>query len=57
MQRRLDLFSKAETILLDEAPILPLYYYVNNYLLRDNVKGISLNARNMVVFKDVEVLK
>ena len=44
---------EAETILLDEAPIIPLYHYVNVDLLRDNVNGINANPRNMVIFKDV----
>ncbi|HVT88032.1 MAG TPA: peptide ABC transporter substrate-binding protein [Tepidisphaeraceae bacterium] len=52
-QKRLDLLSKAEQILVTEVPILPLYHYVNKYVMRDNVKGIPLNPRNMVVFKKV----
>ena len=55
--KRLALFAKAETIMLDEAPIIPLYYYVNNYLMHDGVRGLSLNPRNMVVFKNVEVVR
>ncbi|HEV7302036.1 MAG TPA: peptide ABC transporter substrate-binding protein [Tepidisphaeraceae bacterium] len=48
-------FEKAERLLLDEAPILPMYYYVNSYLHRDNVKGIPQNVRNMVSFKSFYV--
>ena len=38
--KRLAIFAKAEQILLDEAPILPLFTYVNAYVFRDRqVKG------------------
>jgi oligopeptide transport system substrate-binding protein len=52
-QKRLDLLSQAEQILVSEVPIIPLYHYVNKYAFRDNVKGIPLNPRNMVEFKRV----
>lgn len=53
--RRMELFSQAEGLLLGEQPIIPLYYYVNASLFRDNVKGITMNARNMVMLKNVWV--
>ena len=56
-QKRLDLLAQAEEILLDEAPIVPLYYYTNRYLFRSNVKGIILHPRNMVMLKSVYVEK
>ncbi len=52
-QKRLDLLSQAEQILVTDVPIIPLFHYVNKYVMRDNVKGIPLNARNMVIFKKV----
>lgn len=52
-QKRLDLLAQAEQILVTEVPIIPLFHYVNKYVFRDNVKGIPLNPRNMVVFKKV----
>ena len=42
---------------VQEAPILPVYYYTNRYVYRDNVKGIPLNPREMLNFKSVEVVK
>jgi oligopeptide transport system substrate-binding protein len=56
-QKRFDLLSQAEAILLEEAPIIPLYHYVNKFAFRDNVQGISLNPRNMVMFKNITVGK
>jgi len=51
--KRTQLLQQAETILLAEAPILPLYGYTNKYVFRDNVTGLYLNARNQVMFKFV----
>jgi len=53
--RRLALLAKAEQILIDEAPIIPLYHYVNGYCFRDNVHGIPLHPRNMIMLKGVSV--
>jgi oligopeptide transport system substrate-binding protein len=32
-------FQKAEAILLDEAPILPIYFYTHGFLIHPSVKG------------------
>jgi oligopeptide transport system substrate-binding protein len=55
--RRLMLLSRAENILLNEAPIIPLYTYVNAYLFRPNVKGIPLAASAMLMFNSVQVAR
>ena len=57
LQKKFGLFARAEGILLDEAPIIPLYYYVNSYLLRPQVKGIRAHPRNLIAFKAVEVAR
>lgn len=56
-QKRLRLLEKAETLLLGEAPIVPLYNLTIQYLFRDNVKGINPNPRNMTMFKGVYVAR
>lgn len=56
-QHRLRTLSQAEQILCDEAPIVPVYYYNNAYLFRDNVKGIPLNPRSMLNFKSVYIAR
>ncbi len=53
--KRLALFQRAEQILCDEAPIMPLYHFVNVYMFRDGVHGIALNSRNMVMLKAASV--
>ncbi|MGD0387657.1 MAG: peptide ABC transporter substrate-binding protein [Tepidisphaeraceae bacterium] len=55
--RRLRLLSRAENILLNEAPIIPLYTYVNAYLFRPQVKGIPLAANAMLMFNSVQVVR
>jgi oligopeptide transport system substrate-binding protein len=49
--KRMNLLSDAEAILLQDAPILPIYVYVNCYMYRANVSGIPLNPKNMVILK------
>jgi oligopeptide transport system substrate-binding protein len=53
--RRLVMLAEAEALLLQEAPILPVYSYVNVSLYRDNVEGIYENPKNMIQFKAVKV--
>ena len=40
---RYELFSKAENILINEMPIIPLYTYVRAYQLSPDVKGFYPN--------------
>jgi oligopeptide transport system substrate-binding protein len=54
-QKRLNLLSQAEQILVNDAPIMPLFHYVNKYVMGDNVQGVPMNPRNMVMFKRVSV--
>jgi len=55
LRRRLQLYREAEQILCDEAPIIPLYHYVSCYLYRDNVRGLALDPRGMLMFHALEV--
>jgi oligopeptide transport system substrate-binding protein len=38
-QQRMEVFQKAEAILLDEAPVIPIYFYTRVGLRRPEVKG------------------
>jgi oligopeptide transport system substrate-binding protein len=38
-QKRLEVFQKAESILMDEMPIIPIYFYTRVCLQRPDVKG------------------
>ena len=55
--KRTRIFEKAEAIMLEEAPIMPLYHYVNSSMHRPNVIGVPQNARNMVMLKSAQVVK
>jgi oligopeptide transport system substrate-binding protein len=47
MKRRMDLLHQAEVILCaEDLPILPIYYYVNQGMLRSRVKGWHENLRD-----------
>jgi oligopeptide transport system substrate-binding protein len=55
-QHRLQLFSQAEKILLQEAPILPLYHYMNVYLFKDEkIPNMLLHSHNHVVIQSLNV--
>ena len=43
---RLEDFQKAETLLLEQSPIAPIYFYTNVYLLQPSVKGWYSNILN-----------
>jgi oligopeptide transport system substrate-binding protein len=43
MKKRFEYFQKAEAILLDESPIIPIYQYTRSYLLSPSVKGWEPN--------------
>jgi dipeptide transport system substrate-binding protein len=49
--KRYKMMHDAEKILMDEAPILPLYFYNNVYLQNDNVTGVVFHAFGFVDFK------
>jgi oligopeptide transport system substrate-binding protein len=38
-QKRYELFQKAEAILLEEAPMIPIYHYTHPYLIRPSLQG------------------
>jgi oligopeptide transport system substrate-binding protein len=53
---RMHLFQQAERILVcDEQPILPLYFYVNAYLVHPRVRGVHDNWRNFHPFQYIHI--
>jgi oligopeptide transport system substrate-binding protein len=53
ISERISLFKEAEKILMDELPIIPIYYYTNVYLIQTSVKGYVPNILNLRNFKFV----
>ena len=41
----------AEKILMTDMPIMPIYYYVQNYLLKDDIKGVTYSPTGIFDFK------
>lgn len=51
--KRFELLQDAERILMENQPILPIYFYTHIYLLAPQVKGWGANQRGYVSFKDL----
>jgi oligopeptide transport system substrate-binding protein len=52
-KERYQIFQKAETILMDELPILPIYFYTSTYLLDPHVKVFNPTILNQQPYKYV----
>ena len=50
-KQRMKYFREAEEILIDELPILPIYFYVTKDMVNAKVKGLNPNIRNLIAFK------
>lgn len=54
-QKRYELYHKAEDILMNDMPIIPLYYYTQNYMVKSNIKGLHLSPLGWVFFRTVTI--
>ncbi len=45
--QRLDVLQQAETMLLQDTPVIPLYYYVSRHLVNPDVRGYLDNPRDI----------
>jgi len=50
---RMAFFQQAETLLLTESPVLPLYYYVTKFLVKPDIRGLHPNIRGFFHFADL----
>ncbi|HEX8323858.1 MAG TPA: peptide ABC transporter substrate-binding protein [Tepidisphaeraceae bacterium] len=55
VEKRFEQLRQAEHLLNTEVPIIPMYHYVNAALIGPKVRGLSVNARNLMVWKDVSL--
>ena len=46
-EKRMKLLESAERILMDEMPIIPIYYYVSRNMVRPHVRGFYNNLQDM----------
>ena len=54
-QKRFDLMHEAEDMLMDDMPVIPLYYYTRVIGIKDYVKGARVSVMNTIYFKDAYV--
>jgi len=52
-EERLAGFHEAETILMQELPVIPIYTYVTKHLVSPSVKGMPSNLLDYYSFKDI----
>lgn len=50
---RFSLFQKAEAILMDEMPVIPIYFYVRSTLIDESVRGWQPNILDYHPYQDV----
>jgi oligopeptide transport system substrate-binding protein len=50
-KKRLALLQKAETILMDEMPIIPIYFIMNSYLKNPKLQNVYLSGLGDIDFK------
>ena len=53
---RRDALQGAERTMLADAPLVPLYFYVNKHLVAPRVRGWHDNVMNVVYTKDLELV-
>ena len=51
--KRMEYFRKAEQILMDEMPVIPLYYYISTAMVRPYVKGFYRNIQDVHPLKSI----
>ena len=52
-QKRLELYAKMNKIIMDEAPVVVLYYDEVLRFTQKNIKGLSVNPMNLLILKKV----
>ncbi len=56
-QKRAELLEEAESVLLEDMPIIPLYFYVSKHLIKPWVRGYEPNIMDRYLHKDWYVLE
>ena len=52
-QQRLEVFKKAERLLLQEMPVIPIYVYTSNNLVHPSVKNFGRNILNQANYREM----
>jgi ABC-type oligopeptide transport system substrate-binding subunit len=56
-EKRLQVYAQAEQILIDQAPIIPLFHTVAVQLVKPYINGIKPNLMNLHPFKEVKTTR
>ncbi len=56
-KKRQELLKEAEAIMIEEMPVIPLYYYTNNYVAKDGFEGLKPDALGNLHLKDIKIKK
>ncbi|MHB8125606.1 MAG: peptide ABC transporter substrate-binding protein [Desulfitobacteriaceae bacterium] len=54
---RMQAMHDAEKSLMTEMPVMPIYFDVHNYVIKDYIKGVSLSPLGFIDFKNATVEK
>ncbi|MCB1278104.1 peptide ABC transporter substrate-binding protein [Prosthecobacter sp.] len=54
--KRFAILHEAETLMLEEVPIIPIYWYVRSFLVQPNVKGLLPSLLEHRCYKAVELV-
>ncbi len=54
--QRFELFQQAEELLINEAPVLPIFYGAHGYLARPGVKNYALAPGGIIAYKNIELM-
>lgn len=54
-EARLDLLRQAEAVMIEEMPVIPIYYYSNAYVTKEGVKGMDYDAVGRINLKHVSI--
>lgn len=54
---RMQAMHDAEQILMTEMPVMPIYYDVHNYVIKDYLKGVNLSPLGFIDFKNATIQK
>ncbi len=56
-EQRYAAFKRAEKILIDDMPIIPIYTYVSKHLIHPSVKGLPSNLMDYPSYKHVDLIE
>lgn len=54
-EARLDIILEAEALMISELPVIPIYYYTNNYVVKDGIENLKPDALGNVLLKYVTI--